>query len=123
MTNEACCSIVTTFCRIILFRQGYHGYSCKVIWPLSLLIYIRADFTHFLHCFLSWVLQHFCWNFIHSHCLPSFISEIAAKISVFSNVGPFCSSSTSSSICKSSTFDFPSLSYKHSMYALHLSLT
>src|SRR3989441_8422433 len=55
----------------------------------------------------------------------SFISDIANKISLFNTSGPASSSSTSSfsSTCKSSTFGLPSLSYKDSIYCLHVSLT
>src|SRR2546425_7371117 len=56
---------------------------------------------------------------------PSFISDIANNISLFNTSGPATSSSTSSlsSTCKSSIFGFPSLSYKDSIYCLHVSLT
>src|SRR6267154_2241638 len=56
---------------------------------------------------------------------PSFISDIANKISLFNTCGPISSSSTFSlsSTCRSSLFGFPSLSYNDSIYCLHLSLT
>src|SRR2546425_8693936 len=56
---------------------------------------------------------------------PSFISDIANKILLFNTSCPSSSSSTSSlsSICKSSFFGFPSLSYKDSIYCIHVSLT
>src|SRR3989441_7921247 len=56
---------------------------------------------------------------------PSSISHIASKISLINTCGPSSSSSTSSlsSTCKSSIFGFPSLSYKDSIYCLHVSLT
>src|SRR5688572_7677951 len=93
---------------------------------------------HFPFSYISWQISHtsctaFSPRFFNISAGISstptaflfFISEIAAKISVLSNVGPFSSSSTScsSSICKSSVFGFPSLSYKYSKYALHVSLT
>src|SRR5437867_7792626 len=57
--------------------------------------------------------------------LPSFISDIANKISLSNTSGPSSSSSTSSlsSTCKSTIFGFPSLSYKDSIYCLHVSFT
>src|SRR6266516_4611100 len=50
---------------------------------------------------------------------------MANKISLLNTFGPLSSSSTTcpSSICKSSVFGFPSLSYNDSIYCLHLSFT